>query len=117
MADGVYVHLKGPDEPGHDGDQDAKIKAIENIDKYYLGALLEKRELKETAFIITCDHATPPSARGHTDDPVPFIIYSPYRRGDGMKVFTEREISSKGKIGTLNSGWKLLSLARKLIWG
>ena len=117
MADGVYVHLKGPDEPGHDGNQEAKIKAIEMVDKYYLGHLLDKIDLNHTAFIVTCDHATPPSAKGHTDDPVPFIIYSPFRKPDGINGFSERDVFNKGSLKILENGWRLLSIAKKLIWG
>jgi len=39
-VDVVYVHLKGPDEPGHDGDKEAKVRSIEMIDKYYVKPLL-----------------------------------------------------------------------------
>lgn len=117
LADGVYVHLKGPDEPGHDGDFKAKIKAIEDIDKYFIGPLLDKIDLNYNAILVTSDHATPPSARGHTDDPVPFMLYNPYRKPDGFRKFTERNVLNKGSIGILEVGWHLLPLVKKMLWG
>ncbi|MEB3774924.1 MAG: 2,3-bisphosphoglycerate-independent phosphoglycerate mutase, partial [Desulfurococcales archaeon] len=50
--DGVYVHLKGPDEPGHDGDLEGKIKAIEDIDKYFIQRLLAGVDPSEVLTIV-----------------------------------------------------------------
>ncbi len=116
-CDAVYVHLKGPDEPGHDRNLDAKVKAIEDIDRYFMKPLLDRINLDKTAFIITSDHATPPSVGAHTDDPVPFIIYRPLMRGDGLSKFSEREVMNKGSLGVLDNAWTLLPIAKKIIWG
>ncbi len=117
MTDGVYVHLKGPDEPGHDGDREAKVKAIEDIDKYFIKPLLDKIDLNYNAVLITSDHATPPSAKGHTDDPVPFMLYTPYKKPDGFTKFTERNMLKYGSLGVLEVGWDLLPLVKRMIWG
>jgi 2,3-bisphosphoglycerate-independent phosphoglycerate mutase len=117
MADAVYIHIKGPDEPGHDGDFEAKVKAIEDIDKYYLSLLLDKVDLKNVSILITCDHATPPTARGHTSDPVPFTLYIPLKKPDGFEAFHEKEIFEKGSIGKLEYGWHLLPIVKRMIWG
>jgi len=74
--DCVYVHLKGPDEPGHDGNREKKVKAIEDIDRYYVALLLREIDLSEIAILVTADHATPYTVRAHTDDPVPVIVAS-----------------------------------------
>ena len=117
LTDAVYIHLKGPDEPGHDGDLEGKIRAIEDIDKYFISPLLDKIDLNNTSILITCDHATPPSARGHTDDPVPFTLYAPLRKPDGFNEFSEAEIFKKGSIGQLEYGWHLLPIVKRMIWG
>jgi len=106
-VDAVYVHLKGPDEPGHDGSLEAKVEAIEAIDRYFVAPLLERIDLRETCMIVTADHATPPSARAHTGDPVPLMMYLPGARPDGVRRFTERECA-KGSIGVVEHGWEVL---------
>lgn len=103
----VYVHLKGPDEPGHDGEYELKKKKIEEIDRYFVQPLLGY--LDEIAVLITADHATPPSKRTHTDDPVPVVFYMPGIIPDGVTRFTEKECM-KGSIGVINHGWELLPL-------
>jgi len=103
----VYVHLKGPDEPGHDGNVELKKKKIEDIDAYYVQPLLDY--LNKYAILVTSDHATPPSRKSHTDDPVPLAFYAPGIQGDSVSRFTERECL-KGSIGLLEHGWQLLPM-------
>lgn len=105
-SDIVYVHLKGPDEPGHDGDASLKRKRIEEIDKYYVQPLLARLK-DDTALLVTADHATPPSVRSHTDDPVPVAFYAPGVKADGLKAFSEKEFA-KGSLGLIEHGWMLL---------
>jgi len=115
-ADGVYVHLKGPDEPAHDGDLSGKVEALEDIDQYFLGRLLDRIDLSRTAIVVTCDHCTSPRMRSHTSDPVPLIIYKYGFKNDGLYRFTERE-AGKGSIGVLTGGWDVLPLVKRLVWG
>ncbi len=103
---GIYVHLKGPDEPGHDGDLEGKIKAIEQIDKYYFKPLLDKINLEETIIIITSDHATPWYLKAHSSDPVPLLISHPKLKGPGK--FDENTCKQNNTIGTLIGGYKIL---------
>ncbi len=106
-VDAVYVHLKGPDEPGHDGLLAEKARAIEEIDEHFLAPLLERVNLGEVAMIVTADHATPPKAKAHTGDPVPVAIRVPGLEPDGVKRFTERECA-RGSLGVIAHGWELL---------
>ncbi|MCD6562399.1 MAG: 2,3-bisphosphoglycerate-independent phosphoglycerate mutase [Thermoproteales archaeon] len=105
--DAVYVHLKGPDEPGHDGNIDRKVKAIELIDKYYVKPLLEMVDLDDTAILVTSDHATPPSLKAHSGDPVPVVLYVPGIEGDMVSKISEKECL-KGSLGIIEHGWLLL---------
>jgi 2,3-bisphosphoglycerate-independent phosphoglycerate mutase len=70
----VYVHLKGPDEPGHDGDARRKRAVIEEIDRGFFGAIAKELDLGSTTLAVTADHATPCVLRGHSDDPVPWLL-------------------------------------------
>lgn len=107
--DAIYVHLKGPDEPGHDGEKTRKIELIEAIDRYFIQPLTEHVDLSETALIITSDHATPPELRAHSSDPVPVIVaYSGLKRVDGLERFAEYECCSKGTLGVIANGFNVL---------
>ena len=107
-VDAVYVHLKGPDEPGHDGDFKAKVRSIELIDQHYVSRLL--KELPEgTALLVTADHATPYTRRAHTDDPVPVLLMHEKLKPDGVPAFTERACSG-GSLGVIEHGYELLPI-------
>lgn len=98
--DGLYIHIKGPDEPAHDGDFKAKLKSIELIDKAFFGKLLPKINLNETIITVTADHSTPCELKAHSDDPVPLLIVGGSIAPDGLKAFSEKE-AQKGSLGTL----------------
>ncbi|PCN51091.1 phosphonopyruvate decarboxylase [Candidatus Geothermarchaeota archaeon ex4572_27] len=116
-VDVVYVHLKGPDVFGHDGDREGKIRSIEAIDKYFMGELLNHVDLERDAVLVTSDHATPPEARGHTGDPVPLAIAGPGLERDEMASFCEREAMEKGSLGVLGYAWMIMPLVRLMLWG
>jgi len=109
----VYVHLKGPDEPGHDGDVELKKSKIEEIDKYFVQPFLKEKP-GNVAVLVTADHATPPSAKTHTDDPVPLALYAPNLKPDGVAKFTEKECS-KGSLGIFEHGWEMLPKILKIV--
>lgn len=95
---GVYVHIKGPDEPAHDGDCEGKKRAIELIDKHFFGNL--KLDLSRTVLVVTSDHSTPCTLRAHSEDPVPLIVSGAGIASDGTEGFGER-FCAKGSLGTL----------------
>ncbi len=70
----VYVHLKGPDEPGHDGNPARKREIIESIDRSFFGPLREGLAFDRIRIAVTADHATPCVVKGHSDDPVPLLV-------------------------------------------
>lgn len=107
----VYVHLKGPDEPGHDGLLELKKRRVEEIDEYFVRPLIDQIWGK-AALLVTADHATPPSVKSHTDDPVPVAFYAPGIIGDNLAAFTEKECA-KGSLGVIEHGWHLLPLLIK----
>ncbi len=105
--DCFYIHLKGPDEPGHDGDYKLKTQIITAVDKYFFGPLLKQISLKDTLICVTSDHATPCELKIHSDTPVPLLI-SGDRLGNETDVkFCERECA-KGSLGLLEHAHVLM---------
>jgi len=98
--DGLYLHLKGPDEPGHDGDAEAKRRVIEDIDEYFFGSLLPAIDLSTTLVAVTADHATPCELRGHSADPVPLVVAGAGTPADHAGRFTEVDATG-GALGDL----------------
>lgn len=107
--DGLYIHIKGPDEPAHDGDVEGKKRVIEIIDRHFFGPLLEKLDLKEAIVAVTADHSTPCEHRAHTDDPVPILISGGNIRPDGSDSFSER-VAERGSVGLLEKGTEFMPL-------
>jgi len=107
--DFVYVHLKGPDEPGHDGDFQGKRKSIEDIDAGFFSNL---GNLTNCVLCVTADHSTPCIDKGHSDDPVPILISRPGIKPNGSKRFTEA-YGRKGAIGTLQHGYEIMPLLKR----
>lgn len=112
--DCFYIHLKGPDEPGHDGDFERKAHIIVAIDRFFFGKLLSKIDLKETLICVTADHSTPCSLKAHSDDPVPLLIAGLNVEADGLKKFSESECK-KGSLGMLQSGTELVPTLMRLL--
>jgi 2,3-bisphosphoglycerate-independent phosphoglycerate mutase len=96
--DFIYAHIKGPDEPAHDGDFHNKRKMIEEID-----AKLGKYRDFDGIVILTCDHITACKLRAHAPGPVPVLVYG--KGSDKVKKFDESQVVN-GKLGTM-SGKKL----------
>lgn len=108
--DFVYVHLKGPDEPGHDGDFAGKKKSIEDIDAGFFSELTGS----EFGLIcVTADHSTPCVVKGHSDDPVPLLVVGHGINSDGSLRYNE-QYAANGSLGSLKHGYEILPLLLKL---
>ncbi|UCE62255.1 MAG: cofactor-independent phosphoglycerate mutase [Phycisphaerales bacterium] len=71
----VIVHVEAPDEAGHLGNVDEKIKAIEQVDQHVVGPVLEKlRSFARWKILVAADHPTPVERKIHTATPPPFCI-------------------------------------------
>lgn len=93
----VYVHVEAPDECGHRGEAQNKVRAIELIDQKILGPMLEELErYDDYRILIMPDHPTPLSTRTHAADSVPFLIYQKSAPKAGVSVFTEKTAADTG---------------------
>jgi 2,3-bisphosphoglycerate-independent phosphoglycerate mutase len=111
--DFVYVHLKGPDEPGHDGLYDLKKQRIEEIDAGFFSHLRQAAKLSRIVLCVTCDHSTPWKDKGHSDDPVPILVAGGSLKPDGSNRFTETSAST-GHFEKMERGSMLLPLLKRI---
>ena len=105
--DFVYVHLKGPDVPGHDGLYDLKVQRIEDIDAGFFSHLRMAAKLERIVLCVTCDHSTPWKDRGHSEDPVPVLVVAGSSKSEESARFDETS-ARNGRLGMLESGSLLL---------
>lgn len=113
-VDAVYVHIKGPDEFGHDGDARGKKKNLEDIDSRFFGTLIKDLAgVKNPVIVVSGDHSTPCIKKAHSDDPVPLLVSGKSVKQDGSARFTEK-YGKKGSLGLL-MGADVLTTAIKLV--
>ncbi len=99
--DAIYVHIKGPDVPGHDGDYKLKKEIIEKIDRFFIRPLVEGIDAGQTVIIVTADHSTPCLMKVHSDDPVPILVSGGPLKPDSVQVFSERACAN-GELGEMS---------------
>lgn len=98
--DFVYVHLEAPDEMGHQGSVEKKIKAIENLDMRVTAPIVEGLEKAGIDFrlLVLPDHPTPIRVRTHTADPVPYLLYDSTAKQDHAWNYNEKEGAESGNF-------------------
>ena len=106
--DFVYVHIEAPDEMGHQGSMEDKIKAIEYIDEKIIGPVADALHDSGADFrmLILPDHPTPIRVRTHTSDPVPYLLYDSTKKTDGPGFYSEKAGRDSGRY--IEEGWRLM---------
>ena len=104
--DVLFIHIEAPDEAGHAQLIDEKVKAIEQIDKYIVGPILDSLKGQDYRAAILPDHPTPIELGTHTRDDVPIIMYSTDMPGDECNSFDEKGVL-KGSV-VKKEGYKLM---------
>ncbi len=96
--DFVYVHLEGPDEMGHQGSVERKVKAIEYLDERIVKPIAEglKAAGEEFRMLILPDHPTPICIRTHSSEPVPYVLYDTTNEQQNTWNYNEKEAEASG---------------------
>jgi 2,3-bisphosphoglycerate-independent phosphoglycerate mutase len=103
--DFFFIHFKYTDSTGEDGNFQAKVRRIEELD----AAIPRVLALDPTVIIVTGDHSTPSLLRTHSWHPVPTLLFSAVCRSDECEAFTERECL-RGGLGQFEAKY-LMPLA------
>ncbi len=90
--DFFFIHVKKTDSTGEDGDFDAKVRALEELDRL----LPRITVLNPDVLIVAGDHSTPAMLKGHSWHPVPLVLYSKWCRADHVREFGETACASGG---------------------
>jgi len=110
-SDFVYLHVEAPDEAGHEGVLETKIKVIEEMDRRLFGKILDSINVDNTSISILPDHPTPLAVRKHTTDPVPFSVMKPGLNGDGNPF--DEDSGRKGSLGLVD-GMDFIKLLKEV---
>lgn len=96
--DFAYIHVEAPDEMGHQGSIEKKIKAIENLDGRVIRLVKEGLDAsgEEYRLLVLPDHPTPIRVRTHTSDPVPYVLYDSRRIQEHTWKYNEKEAKESG---------------------
>ena len=95
----LYIHIKGPDVPAHDGRAEDKRDVIAAIDRAFFAEVLP-RIGPGTVVAVTADHSTSCLRKAHTADPVPLVVAGGPVTPDGSTSFGERACAD-GSLGEL----------------
>lgn len=107
-CDFAYIHVEAPDEMGHQGHLEHKIKAIENLDARVIRPLVDSLRASGEDFriLILPDHSTPVRLRTHTSEPVPYLLFDSTRTlGTGLP-YTEADAAASGIL--IQHGYTLI---------
>lgn len=107
-CDFAYIHVEAPDEMGHQGRIQDKVKSIEYLDSRLIAPIKAAMEAagEDYRMLILPDHPTPLAIRTHTADPVPYLIYDSTRQLRKRDRLTEENARQADNFQP--DGYKLL---------
>ena len=107
--DFAYIHVEAPDEMGHQGSVEKKVKSIENLDSRVIRVVVEEMNKAGQDFrmLVMPDHPTPIRCRTHTSDSIPYMLYDSTKpqNNTGM-LYNEAMAKSTGKL--VEHGYELI---------
>lgn len=109
--DFVFLHVESPDEMGHEGNTEGKIKAIEDFDKKVVGTVLDGiRKFNAFRIMVLSDHPTPLSLMTHSSDPAPFAVFSSQRDENLFRGCSFGETTARKGAILVSPGHMLMNL-------
>ena len=98
--DFAYIHVEAPDEMGHQGSVERKVKAIEYLDEKVIRPVVDYMNEKGEDFrlLVLPDHPTPICVRTHTSDSVPYMLYDSTNLLDKSWNYNEDEAKESGNF-------------------
>jgi len=106
-TDIVCVHIEATDEASHEGRADAKVQALEEIDRHIVAPLHEAlRQAGDYRMLVTPDHPTPLRTKTHSHGYVPFAIAGTGVRASQGATYDEVAAAESGL--TFEQGWRLM---------
>ena len=105
--DVVCVHIEAPDEASHEGRHDAKIEALEQIDKHIVAPLVEAlAKHGEHRMLVMPDHPTPCGTKKHSHGMVPLVMAGTGIAPGGQTTYDEVAAEASGR--RFDKGWDLM---------
>ena len=107
--DFAYIHVEAPDEMGHQGSVEKKIRSIEYLDQILIRLVKEGLDAsgEDYRMLILPDHPTPIKVRTHVAEPVPYLLYDSTALGDHTWHYNEEEAAKSGN--TVAHGWDMMN--------
>lgn len=105
----AYIHVEAPDEMGHQGSVERKVKAIENLDARVIKPVTEalNQAGADYRLLVMPDHPTPIRVRTHTSDPVPYMLYDSTKAVQSDYHYTEADAAETGKF--MANGYEMMT--------
>ncbi len=109
-VDFAYIHVEAPDEAGHSGKYQDKLRAIEDFDACVVGPVMKGLEerFRDYRVLLMPDHATPVKLRTHTEEPVPFVLFDSRSRKDNSGAAYDESIAARKDIMVVEKGHALM---------
>ena len=106
--DFAYIHVEAPDEMGHQGSLERKLKAIEFLDERVIKVVKDQMDASGVDYrmLVTPDHPTPIEIRTHSSDPIPFLLYDSTRQRRRIGFYNEKEAMMSGIV--VEDGYEMI---------
>ena len=97
--DFAYVHVEAPDEMGHQGSVERKVKAIHYLDERVIKNVYEglKAAGEDFRMLVLPDHPTPICIRTHSSEPVPYLLFDSTNEISSSFDYSEKCAEESGK--------------------
>ena len=111
-CDFCYVHVEAPDEAGHKGNVELKVKTTEDLDARLIGQVLAGVDLSQGVVAVLPDHPTPVEKRVHVSGAVPFAVRDPRQAPDKVERYDEQSCA-EGSFGTIDGDQSIRAVFQK----